>query len=85
MILYLFIFVLSTLIVTLTGPDLVTSSSAVAASLGNVGPGLGTVGPVHNYFHMPGFTKIFLSLLMILGRVELLTVVVLFTRTFWKV
>lgn len=84
-VLYLFIFMLSTFIVTLTGPDVVTSSSAVAASLGNIGPGLGTVGPLHNYFHLPDITKVFLSLLMILGRFEIIIVLVLFTRTFWKV
>ncbi|HOW41784.1 MAG TPA: TrkH family potassium uptake protein [Bacteroidales bacterium] len=84
-VLYLFIFMLGTLVVTLTGPDVLTASSSVAASLGNIGPGLGTVGPLQNYFHLPDFTKIFLSLLMILGRLEIIMVLVIFTRTFWKV
>ncbi|HUX97108.1 MAG TPA: TrkH family potassium uptake protein [Bacteroidales bacterium] len=85
LILYLFIFMAGTLIVVLTGPDVLTSASAVAASLGNVGPGLGTVGPLHNYSHMHEITKLILSLLMIVGRVEMITIMAIFTRTFWKV
>jgi trk system potassium uptake protein TrkH len=84
-ILYLFIFIAATLLVVITGPDIVTSSTAVAASLGNIGPGLGLTGPMHNYSHIPDLTKFILSLLMIVGRVEIMTVFVLFTRTFWKV
>jgi trk system potassium uptake protein TrkH len=76
---------LGTLLVTFTGPDVLTSSSAVAASLGNIGPGLGSVGPMNTYMHLPELTKFFLSLLMILGRLEIIMVLVLFTRTFWKV
>ncbi len=85
LILYLFIFMAGTLLVVLTGPDVLTSASAVAASLGNVGPGLGTVGPLHNYSHMHELTKLILSLLMIVGRVEMITIMAIFTRTFWKV
>ncbi|HBQ82790.1 MAG TPA: potassium transporter [Bacteroidales bacterium] len=84
-VLYLFIFVTGTLLVVLTGPDVVTSASAVASSLGNIGPGLGSIGPMSNYAHIPYLTKLILSLLMIVGRVEIMTVFVLFTRTFWKV
>ena len=85
LILYLFIFMAGTLIVVLTGPDVLTAASAVAASLGNVGPGLGTIGPLHNYSHMHEITKLILSLLMIVGRVEMITIMAIFTRTFWKV
>lgn len=84
-VLYLFIFMIGTLLVILTGLDVVTSATAVAASLGNIGPGLGSVGPMHNFFHMPHTSKLILSMLMIVGRVEIMTVLVLFTRTFWKV
>jgi trk system potassium uptake protein TrkH len=83
-VIYLFIFVIGTIFVTITGPDPVTSASAVASSLGNIGPGLGTLGPLSNYSHMPEITKLFLSLLMILGRLEIYTIFVLFTRSFWK-
>jgi trk system potassium uptake protein TrkH len=82
--LYLFIFLMGTVLVVLTGPDVITAASSVAASLGNIGPGLGTVGPLSNYAHLPEITKVILSLLMIIGRVEIITVLVLFTRIFWK-
>ncbi len=84
-VLYLFIFVAGTLIVVLTGLDVVTSASAVAASLGNVGPGLGTVGPMSTYASIPEITKLLLSLIMIIGRLEIISIFALFTRTFWKV
>jgi len=83
-ILFLFIFLLSSVILVVTGIDPLTAASAAAASLGNVGPGLGTIGPMFNYFHLPEFSKFFLSLLMIVGRLEILTVFALFTRSFWK-
>jgi trk system potassium uptake protein TrkH len=84
-VLYLFIFVAGTLIVVVTGLDVVTAASAVAASLGNIGPGQGSVGPMSNYAHLPEVTKMILSLIMILGRLEIISVFALFTRTFWKV
>ncbi len=83
-IIYIFIFLVSSIILTIAGTDPVTSASAVASSLGNIGPGLGSIGPLNNYAHMPEFTKIFLSLLMIVGRLEIITVFVIFTRSFWK-
>jgi trk system potassium uptake protein TrkH len=83
-IMYLFIFLTGTIIVVITGPDVTSASSSVAASLGNIGPGLGTVGPMSNYSHFPGITKLILSILMIIGRVEIIAVLSLFTRSFWK-
>jgi len=83
-ILYLSIFLAGTIIVTLTGLDPVTSASGVAATLGNVGPALGSLGPVCNYAHMPEITKFIFVILMIVGRLEIITVFVLFTRSFWK-
>jgi trk system potassium uptake protein TrkH len=83
-VIYLFIFVIGSIFVTITGPDPVTSASAVASSLGNIGPGLGTLGPLNNYAHMPEISKVFLSILMILGRLEIFTIFVIFTRSFWK-
>jgi len=82
--LYLVIFVIGTILVVMTGPDVITSASAVAASLGNIGPGFGSVGPMSHYAGLPGITKLILSMLMIIGRLEIITVFVLFTRTFWK-
>ena len=83
-ILYLFIFVIGTICLTVIGTDPLTSASAAAASFGNIGPALGSLGPMHNYSHMPQLSKIILSLLMILGRLEIFTIFVLFTRSFWK-
>jgi len=75
-------FFLGTFLVIITGPDVVTAASSVAASLGNVGPGLGTIGSMGTYAHLPEITKLILSLLMVTGRVEIITILVLFTRTF---
>lgn len=81
---YCFIFAVSTIIFTLFEPDIETSMGAVAASLGNVGPGLGKVGPVENFAHVVPAGKWFLSFLMLLGRLELFTILVLFSPSFWK-
>ncbi len=66
------------------GLDLVTATSAVAASIGNIGPGLGDVGPAANYAGLPGLAKWLLSALMIVGRLEIFPVLVLFTRDLWR-
>ncbi len=81
---YFFITGLSSIIISSMGYDISSSFSAVAASLGNIGPGLGQVGPTMNYAHFPVFGKWFLSFLMLLGRLELFTVLVLFTKWFYK-
>jgi trk system potassium uptake protein TrkH len=81
---YLLIFITGTVIIILTGLDPVTSASGVAATLGNVGPALGTLGPVCNYSHIPDISKLVFIVLMIVGRLEIITVFVLFTRSFWR-
>jgi trk system potassium uptake protein len=83
-ILYLFLFVLGTIIIVVTGVDPVTASSSVATCMAGIGPGLGTVGPMSNFAHLPDVTKVILSILMIVGRLEIITVFTIFTRTFWK-
>jgi trk system potassium uptake protein len=83
-VLYLFLFIVGTVIVTATGVDPVTSASSVATCMAGIGPGLGTVGPMSNFAHMPEFSKVVLSMLMIIGRLEIITVFALFTRSFWK-
>jgi len=83
-ILYIFIFIVGTILIVFNGSDPVSSASAVIASLGNTGPGLGSIGPMFNYSHMPYFSKIVFSLLMIIGRLEINTLFILFTRSFWK-
>ncbi len=81
---YLFIFVVGTFLVVLTGLDPVTSASACATSLGNTGPGLGKIGPMYNYADLPELSKLIFSLLMIIGRLEIITVFALFSKSFWK-
>lgn len=81
---YLTVFSFGSLVMTLIGLDFMTAIGAVATTLGNVGPGLGTVGPVDNFSQITGVGKWFLSFLMLLGRLELFTVLILFTPYFWS-
>lgn len=81
---YIVLFIFSSLVMTIMGIDFVTAMGAVATSISNVGPGIGKVGPSFNFSHLPAFGKWLLSFLMLLGRLELFTVLVVFTRTFWK-
>jgi trk system potassium uptake protein TrkH len=83
--LYLFLFVLGTIVVVATGVDPVTSASSVATCMAGIGPGLGTVGPMSDFAHLPEVSKVILSLLMIIGRLEIITVFTIFTRTFWRI
>ena len=81
---YILIFVLGSILLSIFGLDFVSSVGAVATCLGNVGPGIGTVGPVANFAHLPDLAKILLSFLMLIGRLELFTVLIIFTPYFWK-
>lgn len=81
---YIMLFVIFSLILSTQGMGFVSSTSAVAATLGNVGPGFGIVGPAMNYSGLTVFTKLLLSLAMILGRLEIYTVLILFTPVFWQ-
>ena len=81
---YILIIVVSIIVMSALGLNLESSLGAVAASLGNIGPGIGSVGPVNTYAHIPDFGKWFLSFLMLLGRLELFTVLILFSSSFWK-
>jgi trk system potassium uptake protein TrkH len=83
-IIYVLIFVFSALYMSILGLDFDSALGSVAATLGNVGPGIGKVGPVENYSFIPDAGKWWLAFLMLLGRLELFTVLVLFTATFWK-
>jgi trk system potassium uptake protein len=64
--------------------DIITSFSTAASMLGNIGPGIGTFGPFSNYSGLPDTGKWFLCGLMLVGRIELLSVIVLFTRSFYR-
>ncbi len=82
--LYMIIFVICTFIMTALGLDMISALSSVAATLGNVGPGLGLVGPSQNYAFIHPIGKIVLSICMLLGRLEIYTVLVLVVPEFWK-
>jgi len=83
-VLYVAIFIFASLIMAALGADLTTSFASVAASLGNIGPGLGMVGPTKNYssIHIAG--KWVLCMCMLLGRLEIYTVMVMLLPSFWK-
>jgi len=82
---YIACFALLAIAVAACGVDLVTSLSGVAQALGNVGPGLGhLIGPGGSYAVLPSGAKWLLALAMLLGRIEVLTMVVLFSPTFWR-
>ena len=81
---YLILFVTGSLIVNFLGMDFLSAASAVATSLGNVGPGIGTVGPVNNFAGVPDAAKWLLSIFMLMGRLELFTILVIFSPYFWK-
>jgi trk system potassium uptake protein TrkH len=83
-ILYMMILAAGTLIMSFTGLDIETAFGAVATSLGNIGPGIGKVGPASNFANISVFGKWFLGFLMLMGRLELFTVIIIFTRYFWK-
>ena len=72
------------MIMTRYTPDLTTAATSVIATLGNIGPGLGAVGPAKNFAGIPETGKIILTICMLLGRLELYTVLVLFLPSFWK-
>ena len=81
---YLTIFFIGTFVMTLFGLDFKSAIGSTISTLGNIGPGIGKVGPAHNYAWIPDMGKWFLSLLMLLGRLELFTVLIIFTSSFWK-
>lgn len=81
---YFAVFVIGSILVVVTGVDMRTASSSVATCMAGIGPGIGTVGPASNFAHLPGISKIILSFLMIIGRLEIYTVIILFTKRFWE-
>lgn len=82
--LYILIFVLATLVLLTQNLDLVSAVTAAATSIGNIGPGLGIVGPVNTFAPLTAFAKLILTFLMILGRLELFTVISLLFPQTWK-
>ena len=84
MALYVGLFALSSIVLAGLGVDFVTSFGAVAATIGNIGPGFGMVGPVENYAGIPVLGKWLLTWCMLLGRLEIFTVIILVVPEFWR-
>ena len=83
-IIYILIFASATIALSVMGYDFETSIGATIASLGNIGPGIGGVGPVENYGFFTPIAKWLLSFLMLLGRLELFTILIVLSPAFWK-
>jgi trk system potassium uptake protein TrkH len=81
---YLLVFIIGTFLLILIGIDGKTAAGAAITTMGGIGPGIGTVGPASNFFHLPEAGKVILIFLMLLGRLELYTILILFTRGYWK-
>lgn len=81
---YLTTFVVGSIIMTMLGVDFLEAISAAATSIGNVGPGIASIGPSGSFYHLPDAAKWVLSFLMLMGRLELFTIAILFTPYFWK-
>jgi trk system potassium uptake protein len=82
--LYILVFIFGAIILSFLGLDFETAVGASISALGNIGPGLGMVGPTGNYGFIPVAGKWLLSLMMLLGRLELFTVLILITPSFWR-
>ena len=81
---YIFVFVAGTLIMSIIGLDFLTAVGATATSIGNVGPAIAGVGPTLNFANIPDLGKWVLSFLMLMGRLELFTVLIIFSPAFWQ-
>jgi trk system potassium uptake protein TrkH len=81
--LYIFMLLITTLVVATSEENIITCFTTALATVGNIGPGFGKIGPAENYAFFPDYIKIYLSFAMLVGRLEIYTVLVLFTRRFW--
>ena len=82
--LFILISVVATLLMTALGLDIITSATTVISAMSNVGPALGDAGPADNYFMIPVAGKWILILCMLIGRLEIYTVILLFLPIFWR-
>lgn len=83
-IIYLTIFGISSVMLSLMGVEAVTAIGSAASALGNVGPAFGETGPAATYSHLPNPAKWLLGILMVVGRLEIFTVLIIFTPYFWR-
>jgi trk system potassium uptake protein TrkH len=82
--LYLAIFAVASMVLAALGLDLVTATTAVITAMGNCGPGLGAIGPTETFELLPAAAKWTLCVCMVLGRLELYTVLVLLLPEYWR-
>ncbi len=81
---YIIFFLILSLLLILDGVDIETAASSIATTMAGIGPGLSTVGPVSNFAHLNDFSKFVLTFSMLIGRLEIYTVIMLFAPAFWK-
>lgn len=81
---YMILIVVGAIILAFSGMSFIDSLSGMIACISNIGPALGSIGPADSYSHIPVFSKWFLSFVMLVGRLEVFTVIVIFTPVFWK-
>ncbi len=82
--LFILVFVLASVFMAFLGLDIISAFVSVAATINNIGPGLGVVGPMDNYRSIPFLGKWILTFCMLIGRLELYTVIILVVPEFWK-
>ena len=82
--LYIGLILLTTVVVAAFSPDLTTAFTTGLATVGNIGPGFGAIGPAQSYAFYPEPVKWWLSFAMLTGRLEVYSVLVLLTRIFWR-
>lgn len=81
---YILVFLLGSFILTFTGVDIPTATSSIATCMAGIGPGIGSVGPAGNFAFYTDAGKYILVFFMLLGRLEIYTIMILFTRNFWR-
>ncbi len=81
---YLIVFIIGSLLLIFSGLDAASASSSAATAMAGIGPGIGTVGPVSNFAHLALSAKLIMTFLMITGRLEIYTLLIMFTPAFWK-
>ncbi|MCF8223919.1 MAG: TrkH family potassium uptake protein [Bacteroidales bacterium] len=81
---YIIIFITGFFFMVSLGLDIKTAGGSVATCMAGIGPGIGSVGPASNFAHLPDAGKLALSFLMLLGRLEIFPVLILFSRSFWR-
>lgn len=83
-ILFMIVFSIGSIIMAIFTDDIATACSAVISCMSNIGPGFGSIGPMDNFSHLSDAAKLFCAALMLIGRLEVFTVLVLFSKAFWK-